>query len=154
MFAPGAQTPRPPGTGGKRVPCGHLREAQSDPKVGSETSGGCVQRPLRRLSDREKPGDTNAFGGAARPLRTSRRLLRAHGPAAFAVKCLKPRFLRHKGRSKRLQEMLRHKALGHRREAPALWAGAAKGGKATRRCAGGKRQPSGLLRVAQSDPQA
>ena len=26
--------------------------------------------------------------------------------------------------------------------------------KATRRCAGGKRQPSGLLRVAQSDPQA
>ncbi len=33
MFAPGAQTPRPPGTVGKRVPCGHLREAQSDPKV-------------------------------------------------------------------------------------------------------------------------
>ena len=59
MFAPGAQTPRPPGTVGKRVPCGHLREAQSDPKVGSETSGGRVQRPPRRLSDREKPGDTN-----------------------------------------------------------------------------------------------
>jgi len=30
---PGAQTPRPPGTGGKRQPCGLLREAQSDPKV-------------------------------------------------------------------------------------------------------------------------
>ena len=59
MFAPGAQTPRPPGTVGKRVPCGHLREAQSDPKVGSETSGGRVQRPPRRLSDREKPGDMN-----------------------------------------------------------------------------------------------
>ena len=28
-----AQTPRPPGTGGKRQPCGLLREAQSDPKV-------------------------------------------------------------------------------------------------------------------------
>ena len=26
------------GTGGKRVPGGHLREAQSDPQVGSETS--------------------------------------------------------------------------------------------------------------------
>ena len=33
----------------------------------------------------------------------------------------------------------------HRREAPALWAVAAKGGKATRRCAGRKRQPCGLL---------
>ena len=30
---PGAQTPHPPGTGGKRQPCGLLREAQSDPKV-------------------------------------------------------------------------------------------------------------------------
>ena len=56
---PGAQTPRPPGTGGKRQPCGLLREAQSDPKVGSETSGGRDQRPPRRLSDRGKPGDTN-----------------------------------------------------------------------------------------------
>ena len=33
----------------------------------------------------------------------------------------------------------------HRREAPALWAVAAKGGKATRRCAERKRQPCGLL---------
>ena len=33
----------------------------------------------------------------------------------------------------------------HRREAPALWAVAAKGGKATRRCAGRKRVPSGHL---------
>ena len=30
---PGAQTPRPPGTGGKRQPCGLPGEAQSDPKV-------------------------------------------------------------------------------------------------------------------------
>ena len=58
---PGAQTPRPPGTGGKRQPCGLLREAQSDPKVGSETSGGRGQRPPRRLSDRGKPGDTNSL---------------------------------------------------------------------------------------------
>ena len=41
------------GTGGKRQPCGLLRTAQSDPKVGSETSGGRGQRPPRRLSDRE-----------------------------------------------------------------------------------------------------
>ena len=33
MFAPGSQTPRPPGTGGERQPYGLLREAQSDPKV-------------------------------------------------------------------------------------------------------------------------
>src|SRR5699024_2261133 len=58
---PGAQTPRPPGTGGKRQPCGLLREAQSDPKVGSETSGGRGQRPPRRLSDRGKPGDANSL---------------------------------------------------------------------------------------------
>ena len=97
MFAPLAQTPRPPGTGGKRQPCGLLREAQSDPKVGSETSGGRGQRPPRRLSDRGKPGDTNAFGGAARPLRTSRRLVRAQGPAARGGGCSEARFLRRKG---------------------------------------------------------
>ena len=68
MFAPkGANSP----------PARHRREAcaqwtlgpkaQSDPKVGSETSGGRDQRPPRRLSDREKPGDTNAFGGPVSP---------------------------------------------------------------------------------------
>ena len=37
------------GDGGKRVPCGHLREAQSDPEESTETSGGRGQRPPRRL---------------------------------------------------------------------------------------------------------
>ena len=68
---------------GKRVPGGHLREAQSDPKRGSETMS-ATAREARMI---EQPG--------------------------------------HLGRRP----------------------------KATRRCAGGKRQPSGLLRVAQSDPQ-
>ena len=59
---PGAQTPRPPGTGGKRQPCGLLPpKAAKRPKVGSETSGGRGQRPPRRLSDRGKPGDTNSL---------------------------------------------------------------------------------------------
>ena len=52
---------RAAGAEGKRQPCGLLREAQSDPKVGSETSGGRGQRPPRRLSDRGKPGDTNTY---------------------------------------------------------------------------------------------
>ena len=31
------------------MPCGHLREAQSDPEESTETSGGRGQRPPRRL---------------------------------------------------------------------------------------------------------
>ena len=54
-------------------------------------------------------------------------------------------FLAPYGRSQRSRKMLRQKALGRRREASALWAVAAKGGKATRRCAGRKRVPSGHL---------
>ena len=104
---PGAQTPRPPGTGGKRQPCGLLppkaaKRPEGAPKGsaspvgcchrrwqslyvyllntraargqraerrylrGSKTSGGRGQRPPRRLSDREKPGDTNSLWGGRR----------------------------------------------------------------------------------------
>ena len=58
------------GTGGKRQPCGLLRTAQSDPKVGSETSGGRGQRPPRRLSDRELPQTPAGAQGSVCPVGT------------------------------------------------------------------------------------
>ena len=71
----------------------------------------------------------------------------------------KAAFLASFGRSQRSWKMLRHKALGlcpkarqARREARALWALGPKAQSDPKRT-GGKRQPSGLLRAAQSDPQ-
>ena len=62
MFAPGAQTPRPPGTVGKRVPCGAKgsvspvgccrQRRQSDPKRGSET----MSTTVRKVRMIEQPG--------------------------------------------------------------------------------------------------
>ena len=82
-------------------------------------------RPWRKLPARPaKPGDTNAFGGAARPLRTSRRLVRARGPAARGGGCSEARFLRRKGarnaHAVRGAEQGRiHGASGGRGDAPA-----------------------------------
>ena len=81
MFAPLAQTPRPPGEAGRyecirRAPEGSVcpvgtcrRRWQSDPKVGSETSGGRGQRPPRRLSDRglAAPPNLPTAGAGAGP---------------------------------------------------------------------------------------
>ena len=71
----------------------------------------------------------------------------------------KAAFLASFGRSQRSWKMLRHKTLGRcpkprqgRREARALWALGPKAQSDPKR-AGGKRQPCGLLREAQSDPE-
>ena len=71
----------------------------------------------------------------------------------------KAAYLASFGRSQRSWKMLRHKALGlcpkarqARRKARALWALGPKAQSDPQR-AGGKRQPCGLLREAQSDPQ-
>ena len=71
----------------------------------------------------------------------------------------KAAYLTSFGRSQRSWKMLRHKALGlcpkarqARREARALWALGPKAQSDPQR-AGGKRQPCGLLREAQSDPE-
>ena len=65
MFAPEAQTPRPPGTGGKRQPCGLLREAQSDPKVRRREASAlwAVARSAKR------PAGVSKYKGCARPAR-------------------------------------------------------------------------------------
>ena len=65
---PGAQTPRPPGTGGKRVPCGAKGSAspvgcchrrwQSDPKRGSET----IRATVREARMIEQPGHLGPKG--------------------------------------------------------------------------------------------
>ncbi len=65
MFAPEAQTPRPPGTGGKRQPCGLLHEAQSDPKVRRREASAlwAVARSAKR------PAGVSKYKGCARPAR-------------------------------------------------------------------------------------
>ncbi len=72
MFAPEAQTPRPPGTGGKRQPCGAMGSAspvgcchrgwQSDPKRGSDT----IRTTVREARMIEQPGHLGPKG-AKRP---------------------------------------------------------------------------------------
>ena len=72
MFAPEAQTPRPPGTGGKRQPCGAKGRAspvgcchrgwQSDPKRGSDT----IRATVREARMIEQPGHLGPKG-AKRP---------------------------------------------------------------------------------------
>ena len=55
--------------GGKRVPCGHLREAQSDPQRGSETMSATgrearmIEQPGCRGPIRGKPGPFTATEG-------------------------------------------------------------------------------------------
>ena len=125
------------GDGGKRVPCGHLREAQSDPKESTETSGGRGQRPPRRLRLRVC-GPPSLPKGLFDSLR---RTSDACPPQTVEKPLILGRaaFLAPFGRSQRSRNMLRHKALGlcpkprqARREASALWAVATEGGKATR----------------------
>ena len=68
VCAQGRKLPARPAPEGSASPVGCCRQRrQSDPKVGSETSGGRGQRPPRRLSDREKPGDTNSLWSACGP---------------------------------------------------------------------------------------
>ena len=82
------------GAEGKRVPCGLLREGQSDTQ----------KRPALR----------RALQAVEKPLVLERTA-----------------FLASFGRSQRSRNMLRHKALGRRKEACALWALGPEGAKAT-----------------------
>ena len=60
----GRKLPARPASEGSVSPVGCChRRWQSDPKVGSETSGGRGQRPPRRLSDRESRAIRMHFGG-------------------------------------------------------------------------------------------
>ncbi len=121
---------------GSVSPVGCCRQRrQSDPQADRETSGGRGQRPPRRLSGQKRKryaeGKRQPCGllppkAAKRPAGGPRNERRARPAPSATI------------------ERAKTEAVS-RREASALWAVAAKGGKATRRRAGRKRVPSGHL---------
>ena len=87
VCAQGRKLPARPASEGSVSPVGCChRRWQSDPKVGSETSRGCGLHPLRRLSDREKPGDTNPLWRTCGPSKPPEKCLSAvWGPPPFGA---------------------------------------------------------------------
>ena len=106
------------------------RRGQSDPQVGSETSGGRGQRPPRRLSDRESAPNPGRREGKRVPCgylgRRPKATRSAPKGSVSPVGCCRQR--------------RQSDPQARRKEACALWRE-------------GKRVPGGHLREAQSDPK-